>query len=73
MNQRLTGVPAQVATAVLVDWQADLTLSGTDPDPETSAQTRFDQRIYRQLGKARVPIERLSQSLQDRMRNVARQ
>jgi len=73
VNQRLTGVPAQVATAVLVDWQADLTLSGTDPDPETSAQTRFDQRIYRQLTKARVPIDRLSQSLQDRMRNVARQ
>ncbi len=73
VNQRLTGVPAQVATAVLVDWQADLTLSGPDPDPGTSAQTRFDQRLYRQLTKARVPIERLSQSLQDRMRNVARQ
>ena len=73
VNERLTGVPAEVATSVLSDWQADLTLAGPDPDPQTDAKTRFDERIYRQLVKARVPVNRLSQALQERMRNVARQ
>ena len=73
VNQRLTGVPGNVATAVLQDWKADLGLDKTDPDPATNFRTLIDVRIYRQLSAAGVPIERLSRSLQDRMRNVARQ
>lgn len=73
VNQRLTGVPGNVATAVLQDWKADLGLDKTDPDPSTNYHTLMDVRIYRQLSRAGVPIERLSQSLQNRMRSVARQ
>lgn len=72
VTQRLAGVPVQVAAAALLDWQADLT-AATDPDPQTDYRTKLDVRIYRQLTAARVPIERLSQGLQQRMRNVARQ
>ncbi|MFK7821349.1 MAG: CvpA family protein [Planctomycetaceae bacterium] len=73
VNQRLTGVPGSVASAVLADWQADLKASGDDPDPTTNYKTSFDVRLYRQLQSAGVPIERLSQSLQERMQNVSRQ
>ncbi len=73
VNQRLTGVPAQVATSVLADWQADLNGAENDPDPVTNFQTKLDERIYRQLVRARVRMDQLSQGLQDRMRNQARQ
>ena len=73
VNQRLTGVPGSVASGVLNDWQADLTGNGSDPDPTTNARTRFDVRIYRQLQAAGIRVDQLSQSLQDRMRNVSRQ
>jgi membrane protein required for colicin V production len=73
VNQRLTGVPGSVAGAVLADWQADLVANGDDPDPTTNYKTNFDVRLYNQLRAAGVPMERLSQTLQQRMQNVSRQ
>ncbi len=72
VKERILGVPDRVAVAVLQDWQADL-LQQSDPDPGTTFRTRLDERIYRQLQAARIPIERLSRSLQQRMREAARQ
>ncbi len=73
VKQRLAGVPAQVSASVLMDWQADLGLAENDPDPSTNFRTQIDLRIYRQLLKASVVTEQLSQSLQDRMRAVSPQ
>lgn len=73
VNDRLTGVPGSVATAVLADWQADLNAEPNDPDPTTNYKTNIDVRIFRQLSAAGVPMDRLSQGLRERMRDVSRQ
>jgi membrane protein required for colicin V production len=73
VNGQLTGVPAGVATSVLADWRADLNAEPTDPDPTTNYKTKLDVRIYRQLAAAGVPMNRLSQSLRQRMQNISRQ
>ena len=67
IEDELTGIPDQVATAVLQDWHADLAKNGFDPDPETDATLSLDKRIVRQLKKANVPLSSLSSDLQNRL------
>ncbi|MEQ9411209.1 MAG: CvpA family protein [Fuerstiella sp.] len=70
-REHLTGIPPQVQEAVIRDWFADLSMQA-DPDPLTTVQTRLDERILRQLEKARVPLASLSYELRQRL-NLSRQ
>jgi membrane protein required for colicin V production len=72
IDTALAGVPAPVALAVLADWRSDLLAIGIDPDSETDVTTRLDVRIVRQMNRARVPLNRLTQELQDRLRAAER-
>jgi membrane protein required for colicin V production len=67
----LQGLPDAILLGVLRDWQADLAGASVDPDPETDASTKVDNRIIRQLTIQRVSVFQLSQSLQDRLRRAA--
>lgn len=71
-REHLSGLPVQVQEAVIYDWHADLTMQPTDPDPLTDIQTRLDERILRQLERARVPITELSFELQQRLNQPRR-
>lgn len=71
-TEHLAGIPPQVQAAVIKDWYADLSLQATDPDPLTNVQTRLDERILRQLEKARVPLTDLALELRQRL-NLSRQ
>ena len=69
----LAGLPDAVSLGVLKDWQADLSGSTTDPDPQTNTGTSLDQRIIRQLTIQRVSVYQLSQELRDRLMQARRQ
>lgn len=47
IQSRLQGLSQQAATAVLQDWNADVTGQGVDPNPATNGNTRIDERIQR--------------------------
>ena len=66
---KLNGVPDRVSLAALQDWYADLILLDPDPDTRTSLDTPLDERVLRQLKAAKIPLTRLSDALQDRLRN----
>lgn len=70
-REHLSGVPTAVQQAVIEDWYADLNLL-SDPDPGTDVQTRLDERILRQLERARIPFSNLSFELRQRL-NRSRQ
>lgn len=65
----LSGLPDRVALGVVRDWHSDLLAldRAVDPDPETSLATPLDQRIVRQLDRARVPVTALPADLQRRL------
>jgi uncharacterized membrane protein required for colicin V production len=69
----LTGIPDNVATAVLYDWLTDLTKTASDPDPGTDETSSLNQRIIRQLTLLRIDLNMLSDSWQSRFQNAARQ
>jgi uncharacterized membrane protein required for colicin V production len=71
-REHLTGVPPQVQQAVIEDWSADLRMEAHDPDPQTTVSTRLDERIVRQLEKARVSWNSLSFDLQQRLNQSLR-
>ena len=64
----LAGLPDRVALAVVRDWHSDLLAldRAADPDPETSLATPLDERIVRQLDRARMPLTALPAELQRR-------
>ena len=70
----LAGLPDQVALAVVRDWHSDLLAfdRAADPDPETSLATPLDERIVRQLDRARVPLTALPGELQRRLGETTR-
>ncbi|HIE95702.1 MAG TPA: CvpA family protein [Fuerstia sp.] len=71
-KQHLAGIPPQVQLAVIEDWAADLRMDVSDPDPQTTVSTRLDERIVRQLEKARVSWNSLSFDLQQRLNQSLR-
>lgn len=71
-QEHFVGVPVRVQEAVILDWHSDLTMQPTDPDPLTGLQTRLDERILRQLERARVPLSDLGFELRQRL-NRSRQ
>ncbi|MCP4510207.1 MAG: hypothetical protein GY826_27860 [Fuerstiella sp.] len=66
------GIPPDVQQAVVEDWSADLRMEANDPDPQTTVSTRLDERIVRQLEKARVSWNSLSFDLQQRLNQSLR-
>lgn len=70
----LAGLPDQVALAAVRDWHSDLLAfdRAADPDPETDLSTLLDERIVRQLDRARVPLTALPGELQRRLGGTAR-
>ena len=71
-REHLVGIPPQVQQAVIEDWSADLRMEVNDPDPQTTVSTRLDERIVRQLEKARVSWSSLSFDLQQRLNQSLR-
>lgn len=71
-EESLSGLPDQVVMAVLKDWQADLTLTGGDPDTKTDVTTPLDVRVLRQLELQKVSLKSLNVTLQDRLNGVQR-
>ncbi|HIF01403.1 MAG TPA: hypothetical protein EYQ63_31485, partial [Fuerstia sp.] len=71
-KEHLVGIPPQVQLAVIEDWAADLRMEANDPDPQTTVSTRLDERILRQLEKARVSWNSLSFDLQQRLNQSLR-
>ena len=71
-REHLVGIPPQVQQAVIEDWSADLRMDANDPDPQTNVSTRLDERIVRQLEKARVSWNSLSFDLQQRLNQTLR-
>ena len=66
-EQRLRGLPDEVALTVIQDWYADLLELTPDPDPATSLETLLDQRIVRQLRSFRIAPETLNADLRNRL------
>ncbi|GAB5441311.1 MAG: hypothetical protein Fues2KO_16600 [Fuerstiella sp.] len=70
-REHLAGIPSAVQQAVIEDWYADLNLLA-DPDPGTTVQTRLDERILRQLERAKVPFSNLGFELRQRLNRSRR-
>ena len=69
----LLGVPDEVATVVIRDWYADIFgLTDEDPDPATNFETRFDERIRRQLEAFGISLDRVRAELRDRLQGMMR-
>ena len=66
----LDGVPATLARQALTDWRADLYGTLPDPDPETDIDTPLEQRILRQISKARISLQDLPDGVQSRLRRT---
>jgi membrane protein required for colicin V production len=66
----LAGVPSSVQRRVLEDWHADAMGLNADPDPVTDINTRLDERIVRQLARARISIDQLDRDLRTRLSDV---
>ncbi|MCP4175439.1 MAG: CvpA family protein [Fuerstiella sp.] len=71
-REHFVGIPPDVQQAVVEDWSADLRMEANDPDPQTTVSTRLDERIVRQLEKARVSWNSLSFDLQQRLNQSLR-
>jgi membrane protein required for colicin V production len=59
-KQYLAGVPGDVQRRVLEDWHADAMGLNNDPDPGTDVNTRIDDRILRQMNRAGISLDRLT-------------
>ena len=70
-KEHFVGLPTDVQRAVLEDWYADLNMQ-SDPDPATTVDTRLDERILRQLSRARISLRSLSSQLQNRLNESLR-
>lgn len=70
-KEHFVGLPSEVQRAVLEDWYADLNMQ-SDPDPATTVDTRLDERILRQLSRARISLRSLSSQLQNRLNESLR-
>lgn len=70
-KEHFVGLPLEVQRGVLEDWYADLSMH-SDPDPSTTVDTRLDERILRQLSRARISLRTLSSRLQDRLNESLR-
>lgn len=66
INQTLTGLPDEIAIAALRDWSADL-LGDNDPDPQTDVSASLEERIRRQLRRARIDERNLPADVQKRL------
>ena len=65
IRRRLSGVPPEVALAVLEDWRRDLwATQSIDPDPGTDQQTTLEVRILRQLQARGIPVNQLNREVQ---------
>jgi uncharacterized membrane protein required for colicin V production len=74
IGRRLSGLPEPVSTGVVEDWWRDLRAPQTaDPDPGTNANSPLETRILRQLDRHRVPVDRLSLDVQDRLEGATLQ
>lgn len=67
-TQILKDVPPQVAQGVLQDWVGDINGTGTDIDRETTANTRIEERIIRQLNAQGYLESDMSAELQERLK-----
>ena len=66
-EQRLRGVPDDVALVAVQDWYADLLNLTPDPDPGTNLSTRIEIRITRQLRSFGVPLDALGADTRARL------
>jgi uncharacterized membrane protein required for colicin V production len=66
----LDGVPATLARQALADWRADLYGTLPDPDPGTDIETPLEERILRQLSKARLSLQDLPNGVQSRLKRT---
>ena len=66
----LDGVPATLARQALADWRADLYGTWPDPDPGTDIDTPLEDRILRQLSKARLSLQDLPDGVQSRLKRT---
>jgi membrane protein required for colicin V production len=66
----LDGVPATLARQALADWRADLYGTLPDPDPGTDIDTPLENRILRQLTKARISLQDLPDGVQSRLKRT---
>lgn len=71
-RKHFAGVPANVQQAALEDWYADVKMMQPDPDTSTDINSRLDERIIRQLDKARISFGSLSPDLQQRLNLLRR-
>lgn len=69
-REHFAGVPLQVQQAVLEDWYSDVKMIQPDPDTGTDINSRLDERILRQLDRARVSFGSLSFDLQQRLNQL---
>ncbi len=67
-NQLLEMVPRDVSASVLQDWGRDIRGTGTDPDPQTDATTKIEERIIRQLNAHGIVESDMSAELQNRLK-----
>jgi hypothetical protein len=54
----------------LADWRADLYGTLPDPDPGTDIDTPLENRILRQLTKARISLQDLPDGVQSRLKRT---
>jgi membrane protein required for colicin V production len=66
----LDGVPATLARQALADWRSDLYGTLPDPDPGTDIDTPLEERILRQLSKARLSLQDLPHGVQSRLQRT---
>ncbi len=66
----LDGVPATLARQALADWRADLYGTFPDPDPGTDIDTPLEDRILRQLSRARLSLQDLPNGVQSRLKRT---
>ena len=64
----VSGLPDEIALAVLRDWKSDMWAEQPDPDPGTNMQSSVEQRITRQLNIAGIPESDLDAQMQQRLR-----
>lgn len=66
INQTLAGLPDEIAIAALRDWSADL-LGDADPDPQTDVSVSLEERLRRQLRRARIDERGLPADVRKRL------
>jgi uncharacterized membrane protein required for colicin V production len=68
----MSGIPDNVAVAVLKDWKADLSNDrANDPDRATDINTSVEQRILQQMTRNGVRLDQLDPALRERLSSGA--